>query len=470
MTTQSAAAVDYDAHARGGQAAGRRVVVDMPRRFQRLAPIQRAFGRPVFCILLTMAGIFLDIPLIEGRQFFVSHALLIALIGVFFIRGYSIESRKFQTYTFIVAAIFGASLLSGVYHGLGPRVQNDTTKLLMYAFGIFGMSRLLTSDQLFQVLRVAPMVLVLYCVTEAAGSDDLFAVSGRFVLENTGSSNTLGAMLAVSSLPLMLSEYPTKQRLLVVATLFGVLALLMLSFSRASIIGLGVAVVLALPNRKLLLVAPAAIIGGLLVASMVIDLGEFIENADVLKKANLVEWLTERRSVNRLTIWSTILGQYINTPTAWPFGFGPGSVEYYVPSFTVYLNQSKYLYSPHSNFIGSLFYFGAVGLAMLCYLLVFAHRRADTSLHHRRLKIAIFWFYLVTFALDSHILSSQGMFIHTMFLSFLMSSSAMEIAQRESLGIVPGPGRFRDAPPPPPTIGSSRPASSSWVRKAPGQR
>jgi hypothetical protein len=178
----------------------------------------------------------------------------------------------------------------------------------------------------------------------------------------------------------------------------------------------------------MVIVAPIIVCVAILTASLFVDLSAFIEKAHVLTKANIIHDLTQRGGFGRLNIWQTLLARFFETPSAWIFGFGPGSVEYYVPSFTAYLNQSKYLYSPHSNFVGSLYCFGVYGFALFAALLYRTYQQIRSARDYARLKRAIGAFYLVTFMLDSHILASQGMFIHLVFLAFLMSESVSDIA------------------------------------------
>jgi hypothetical protein len=394
--------------------------VRAPPRFQRLSPIQRWFTRPSLCVLLVVAGIFLDIPILPEKQFFISHAIIIAVLVTLFVRGLWIESRVFQRYVLYVVLAIAPGVAMVALYGTGERFSSDTVKLLVYAFGVFALARMLTADMLCRLIRIIPFALATYCVVETMSAENVFTFAGRFALENTGSANTIGAMLALSILPVWLADYPREWRVPVVLVGVTLIAMLGLTFSRANIIGLSIAVLVSVPVWRMVVVGPITVFLALLVASLFVELGGLVER-------------TQRSSVGRLAIWQTLLGKLYETPMAWMFGFGPGSVEFYVPSFTVYLNQSKYLYSPHSNFVGSLYCFGVYGFGLFVALLYRVYRKIETAKDYGRLKRAIGAFYLVTFMLDSHILASQGMFIHLVFMAFLMSDSVSDLAMSATM-------------------------------------
>jgi hypothetical protein len=407
-------------------------VVYAPQRFRRLSWLQKLFTRNTACGIVALSAVFLDFPILPERQFFVSHLIVIGMVLSLFAQGLAIEPRVFQRHLFYICLLFIPSICAALYHGPGHRFSNDTIKLLIYALGVFSLARMLTSEMIVNVILWIPYALAAYCLWETISSENVFTFSGRFTLDNTGSPNTVGAMLALAVLPLWLLYDSSRQKALSIAAGVTLLAFLMLSFSRANIIGLGVAVVAAVPVKRLVVMVPLVLAISVVALSMIVDLGAFIENADVLNKANLMTDIVDRRSSSRLDIWYTLMMQYAVTPTAWIFGFGPGSVEYYVPSFTSYLNQSKYLYSPHSNLVGSFYYFGVAGLATFLALAYTAFRNATEATKYRRLKIAVFAFYAATSALDSHILASQGMFVHMFFISLLFSDSTRDMARRLS--------------------------------------
>jgi len=425
-------AEDLDAPSGGERVAPtqRATVIYAPQRFRKLSWLQRLFTKPTVCAVLGFAAIFLDFPILPERQFFVSHLIVIGLVAGLFVQGLFVEPRLFQRYLFYVAVLFVPSIFMAYYHVPGNRFSNDTVKLLIYALGVFALSRMLTTEMIVNVIRWMPYALAAYCLTESLTSENVFTFGGRFTLDNTGSSNTVGAMLALAVLPLWLLAEKGKRKIFALAAGVILIAFLMLSFSRASMIGLGVAIVAAVPIKRLVFLGPLVLAVSIIALSMFVDLGGFVENADVLNKANLMQDIVDRRSSSRLDIWYTLITHYRDTPTAWLFGFGPGSVEYYVPSFTSYLNLSKYLYGPHSNFVGSLYYFGIVGFAGFLALLATAYRNAVESTNYRQFKIAVLAFYVATSALDSHILASQGMFVHMFFIALLFSDSTRDMARR----------------------------------------
>lgn len=240
--------------------------------------------------------------------------------------------------------------------------------------------------------------------------ENIYSYGGRFMIPDFGSPNTYGMLLSFSGL-VFLYYILEKKSIIGVFFLLVSVFLLILTESRGGgfsfLIGAGFILSRKISIKRIITIF--LLTGGLLAAFYFSGLWERFFGVG------------EGYSSGRIDIWKHLYGDLVGNTIAFFFGFGSGSVNFFM--------FEKELNSAHSGFLTLHYYYGLFYL--LIFFIVFLGRLVYIYKIDKDggvLKIAIILSFLLSFFSDSLFLSSQGIIYFSFFLAYAFSSSAKNSA------------------------------------------
>lgn len=366
--------------------------------------------------ILFASLIFLDIEVVSGVKLYWSHIIMLLVIGLLY---FSFLMKEPDA---IVYLFFGLILLvffwfSALVNGPGERFKSDFIKTFIYIFGAYALTKTFNSDELYKILKYLSIFYIFYLIHSYLMAKDAFLYAGRLLLEEGGSPNALASVLGALII-LLLFELERKFNLTIFLIFMAYNLFLLLTLSRACILALLSAFVLTKWRSKIIIYP--AIAGGIiiLISIMFFNYQRFIENSNLMEKADLYTSAVETGGSNRFAIWMETLQQYFETPSAWLLGFGAGRT---IMSFN-YLLFTKTVYHPHNTYLYALYCFGIIGFIFLCIFIINAYKKIKTD-NYGSLRKLLLIYYLVIFCFDAHLLAAQVVIPHLLILSFLFSKS-----------------------------------------------
>ena len=348
-------------------------------------------------------------PIATGWNFFWGHIFFLIWVFLQPFVGRKITARKSIILLFVLSC-FSVNILltSSVFYE--HRVLQDSFKVIILFISIFIIKECTSEDTVKEILKFCiilfPFIFSLY-FTLIKG-DDWFSYSGRLYDPLFGSPNVFGAFSALALLYLIFQRHLFPKPIFVSAVVFYT-SLLLISFSRASIIALLIAT--ALPFIKK--ISTAIIFISIISISVVL----FFSFQDALPewvttKANLINDIQETGGSNRLLIWKETLDSTISDPITMIFGGGPGRI--------IIDLQWASVDHPHNFYLFVFWAYGLVGLTIfLVYWLTVLRTTLRRSAKGDQLSFSIFIFYTVAFLMDTHILSAQYLALHVLFLALI---------------------------------------------------
>lgn len=345
-----------------------------------------------------------------SSNFTIGHLVYLPLMGLLGIWALVLCPARVLLPALAVAAVVLVNIfmLQGFGPGLPDNLVPGSFRTLYYLAAIVILTTLFGLDDLGRILFAAAIGFTLFAVvTMALNLSELFLFSGRLSLTPEVGPNQYGGIAALNAV-VFASQTSRARRLLGLPFLLVNMICLALFFSRGALLALAIAMLVG-PGlgRRMLMVAVMGLIAILLLSTMV-DIDTFLQQANVISKIQSLSD-PDKGSSGRLDLWSGMLMDQISQPVTLFFGFGPGSVE--LPWIRAFPYSWKILESPHSTFVGILYFYGLIGLAMLlcigfrCAVLAF-------RVNHSVLQQRIFVFYAVTFLVDAYWLSGATFLFH----------------------------------------------------------
>jgi hypothetical protein len=355
----------------------------------------------------------LYIPIIPGFSLFFAHIFF--LIWVFFV---GISNIRFISFNTLIVSLLAFSLLilslwTSIFTDMGDRFIQDTIKIFILIFSIIILSNFKQSDELMDIVHkmiiLLPIVIIFYIIFVHDGS--LFTYSNRFYLEFFGSPNVLGAVSGLSIIILLF--FSRISRILKIFIITFYLAIIIVGFSRAAILGLTIALLTSQKGRYAFTIL-LMLISIVFVFLYVTDI--FILPEWVLIKTGLAEGEASIDKDERFIVWNATFLQIFNSTTSFLFGNNPGGE-------IVELGYGKIARHPHNTFLFAFWAYGIIGFIFFLASIIAMVKKTFQTKNYRQLKISLFVFYLIIFLMDTHILAGQFLIIHIFVLSFLLSDT-----------------------------------------------
>lgn len=307
---------------------------------------------------------------------YVSAGSLLSLVTAWAIfRGRGVHLRAGRAFFVLLAATaawMAARHFTGIRSVNGPKVIFSFTGLGLFTCGISMLLDRPERDKVIWGYLAAWALLVIYTATQWMNAiifpwDVYLGPSGRYS-GALGNPNLLGSFMS-ASLPVctaLLASRPIRRSvkaLLISLALFSTILMIVISGTRASIIGLvsGAAMLLLLSYRRGMLsrrtLAVAGACGLLASALVLISMrSRFADLSDIERGTSRV----------RLVIWSGALEMFSKEPL---LGYGPGSFQIVFPAFRNprynLLGVSHNTLHAHSEYLELLTDLGLVGVLLL---------------------------------------------------------------------------------------------------------
>jgi len=397
-----------------------------------------------------------------GESLLLSQAILAVIIGYWLLgsllfqrSGLEQTERTLLVLSILLAACAVAAMWT---FGRSDRFVGEAIKVGLMLLGAVALSAL-ARHRLWAFLPWAGVASAAAMVYAYRVTPDRFSYGGRLSLDDFGSPNTLGLLIALIILALILSP-PGSGSLRVVRVIrwptIGVLAWFLLqTTSRGGMFALAAGLVFGLLLGRtgeertskwtagLGLVAIGA--GALYVLTQAGKLG------DLADRLNLG---ADNSSSGRTTIWADLLTRQFDSAPAIVFGFGPGSVDLAI--------MNKTVVSAHSLILTMFIYFGVIGLVGFVVMLAMTWRQALRIRDvHAPLRIGLLAALTLSFVVDNVVLSTQGLLPVALALAATAQLTDTRSPGREEVtGRHPGQRRRRTR-----AVGALPPTDGSPIRK-----
>lgn len=369
------------------------------------------FSKKAICLSGIALLFSLMIPLLPGWNFFLSHLLFFLVLFFCFFKT-KLTVRDWLCFT-IVVSFFLFNMFFSLRHGSDGRFLQDSIKLMLFGVGLFLYVKFFSGETtVFLLSKMLIFFAIFYFYYLIFVNDEpLFSYSGRLFVPLFGSPNVNGVFCGLSLLFLVrFKRFFNKYIFLLLIVFYS--SVLVLGFSRAAIIGFIVAFSLLIKGRYFLMFLIFVFILSIL-ALVFNDQYEFIPDW-VFSKGDVVTDIQETGGSYRTIVWSVALDRFLGSPLNFLFGEGVSRViSVDLPRFSV--NH------PHNFYIFIALSYGV--LALVVFLIFWLHRFiliiSMFSSGGDRFYLAIIVFYSLIFLMDTHVLSSQYLIQHIMFLSLL---------------------------------------------------
>ena len=371
-----------------------------------------AIGTLLFTFL-----IFFDEELLRG--FYASHVVMIIFVVLGSIIALAIKPNSFLP-IFLIGIYFCLLFLtSALIHGLGERFYRESVKAILLISSVWLIRLLTNTRDLINFTSLTPIILLLYVFykVDQLGIAGTFTYGGRLEIPSLGgSSNTMAIILALNLLAIQFFPFFSRGiwRIIRVPVWLGLFIALIFTFSRGGFFAYTIGTIIGIGPRRLfrIFIFSLAVIGLMYGALIILKeispsvIGKF----GIFARYNIIAAGSES---GRFIIWATLLNNWINTPTAWVTGFGPGSI--YLIDF------NKLVLSAHSVWLASLYYFGILGFILLGIYMYILFVRSKHSVLFRKIKLAILSAIIFNFTIDTVTFASQATMWIILYLGIISS-------------------------------------------------
>lgn len=357
----------------------------------------------------------LSVPITGGMQFFVSHLFVIIFAGIAFLICFRTRPVYASAAVCWLLVFLFLNAVSGLYAGLGDRYLQDLIKIIIYIFCIAFVSQAYRLNLLQHIGAGISIGICIFVFISVFVLGNVSFSAGRLLLDNAGGANTFGSCLAVSLIYIVSYRYfPTYARILLTLV---ILAILLATGSRTNVASAILVIVYGPHLLKRVGVAAAIAAAGAIVLFMVVDVSALIEKASGIQRILNATGSADPTS-GRFGIWAFLLRDLTSDYLSIFLGRGPGSVDFMhlrlFPFFWV-----LDLASPHSTWMGALYYFGFFGIVIFACLNVYAGILAFKS--GSLIRQRLFIYYVLAMMPDNHFMGSQGIIYHAIAFAILFA-------------------------------------------------
>lgn len=360
----------------------------------------------ILSLLITM-----PVPIKTGWNFFFSHIFFLLFILYFFLNSNKYAIKKLAILTFLVLFLI-FNLATSSRYGIEGRFLQDTVKSGILIISIFILATQLDKQRIEKLItNVIFAFIPIFIITTLSYSDDIFSYSGRLYLPLLGSPNVLGVFCALSILFLLKAQISRSLKLLL---LLFYISILVLTFSRAAIIGF----LLVLPFSLGLKRSTLLFILSLTIAVFVASNSSILEQIPswVISKGNVVQEIRETGGSARTSVWQHSLERFSTNPSNILIGEGAGR-RIDIPEYGFFVDH------PHNFYI---FLSLSYGLPFLLLFLIFwLYHLSQSIIRKEALKYSLMFFYTAIFLMDTHVLSSQFLVFHILLLAFIFNNRTL---------------------------------------------
>ena len=367
---------------------------------------------------LWAASLLFFVPILPGMQFFISHIMLLFFIVFSSFKVYKKDSV--YVYLLISFLILLGVFLSSIFHGIGERFVSDYIKIVLYISGIVIISQAYSATYLSRVfatyIRYFPIIFIVIMFFNMG--DDFFSYSGRFYLDVFGSPNAFGIVAGISLIYLIFNQEADSSSLGIINILLIIfyLFILLITVSRGAVLGLLFVLIFTPYKKYLLLFLLFSVIAFLLFVSF-IDISTI--ESPIVNKLNLYEDFVEKGGSYRTLVWYEYISDFMFSPGAWLYGFGPGKV------IMTHFGTEAPIYHPHNTYLYALHSFGLFGFFGFLYYLYCLFSRLKVLSYHS-VYLYMLLYYLFIFLIDVHLSSSQFIPMHVVVLAMITSASKIK--------------------------------------------
>lgn len=380
---------------------------------------KRAAGLKIGVFFLWALFVSFMVPLVPGLHFFVGHIVFLVFLFVYSFRE-GVDYKVFVIGASVLLLLAGISILQIIFFEVGVRFFNDNVKfffLLSLIVICLSMKSIYPIYRLIKhLVAIFPLIFLSYLIVVFDGS--AFSYSGRFYVPYFASPNVLGVLcsLCIIYLWFFRSSYPV---LLFYLLFFFYFCVLLLGFSRAAIIALFLSVAIAYGVRGLFGAFLLMVLG--MTCFLFLGYLDFLPNS-IIEKANVIEDVRETGGSNRIGIWIDSISSQLGSLPELLIGGGPGRV-------IKILEYGGVVNHPHNFFIFLFWSYGIVFFMVfivlwILFFIVVLNRNAGGE---KRFLVSLFWFYSLIFMMDTHVLASQYIVFHSIFLSILIGVGVLRI-------------------------------------------
>ena len=302
----------------------------------RRLPSQRL---PEALIVLTIWSTYLIPKLISGVA--VSHISGLLLMACCAGTVAARTSREATSVFFLFFGIIALSMLSASFVGFQARFPFEAIKTIIVFAITFFVGLAVPAERIHALLEPSPWLFLILVAGIFLFVGNPFGLDGRLQVEGFISSNVLGFM-AVLNMAVLLNR--PRMSWLDYITFVALIVIMLLCLSRSAMMG-----TLALAWVRIGWGRGTVIFGTIAAAVATIYSGN-----KIIERMLVVEDVMTSGGSGRTELWSFLVRNWLNTPTNWLFGFGPGGVHRHP-------NWHSTEDAAHSLVIGGFYYWGIAG-------------------------------------------------------------------------------------------------------------
>jgi hypothetical protein len=297
-----------------------------------------------------------------------SHIFGLLLILAAAVKTVRSTSRGATVTLLLFCAILLMSMAAGLLLGSTSRFWTEATKTAIVFLIAFFAGIAIPAPRLYAILQPGPWLCAILIGLIFLLVGNPFSLDGRLTLTGFISPNVLGFLIVLNMAVLLCRENMEP----LTWGLFGILTVSMVAcLSRSALLA-----TLALMLARIGWLRGAALLGVIGGVLAVI----FSHNATIQRMLVVEDVMTTGGS-GRSDLWHYLLTRWLHTPLAWPFGFGPGSVERV-------LNIISRQEAAHSLVLGSLYYWGLAGFLFIVICAILAIRGVSNAPPSREKMLA----------------------------------------------------------------------------------
>lgn len=263
-------------------------------------------------------------------------------------------SREQTSIFFLFFAILMLSILSAGLVGFQARFPFEAIKTALVFLMTFFIGLTVSPDRIRTALDPGPWLFLILVAGVFMFVGKPFAVDGRLQIEGFLSSNVMG-FLAVLNGAVLLNR--RKLNRLDYATLLLLFLIMLMCLSRSAL----------METLALIWVRIGWTRGAVILGSLGGTFGILFAGNKVIQRMLVIEDVLTTGGSGRSSLWSFLVNNWWDNPSAWLFGFGPGAVHRH-PNWLATEDNA------HSMLIGSIYYWGLVGFVFLLGVFVLAMR------------------------------------------------------------------------------------------------
>lgn len=365
------------------------------------------------------------LPIFSGWYFYWGQFFFIFWVFTLFVCG------RFDIKSLIVfLAIISYFLFNATYNlsidNAGYRFLQDSVKVFVIVSSVY----IITKNVSFCFIRllikymIKIFPIIFFSFFFFIKSDDWFSYSGRLYDPLFGSPNVLGVFCSLAVLYILAFKETLSTLLFFVLLAFYVI-ILFAGFSRAAIIALCFSIPFLLNSRDFLFLITFAIFA-IFAILFFMDISQYLPSW-VLRKSDIINDIKETGGSNRLMIWGEAIAMQLDSVSSFLFGGGPGRV-------ITTLKYGGIVDHPHNFYLFIFWAYGLIGFVLFFFIWMglFFSLLKYFKWNSAKFLCSLFVFYTLIFLMDTHILSSQYLVQHILFLSMIFSFLRMAKRDRNS--------------------------------------